>query len=69
MRDLAHLAVILPVFLGAAVIATLLTMPVFAWADGVEWRGGVAILWLIACYAGCMVGATRVIAHYRKSGH
>lgn len=66
MRDLKDLAVIVFVFLGAAILATFLSIPALQWAkDGNDLQGALAVAWLVACYVGAMVGATRLLGVYR----
>lgn len=67
MKDFITLAVILAVFISAATLATLMSLPVYKLAKGSEVMAVIAVVWMVACYVACAWVALRVLAVYRRA--
>lgn len=66
MRDLI---VIVTVFLGMAILASVIALPVWRWAEAgrQEWQFWIAMTWAIAAYVLCAWAAMRFFSGYRRN--
>lgn len=67
MKDFITLAVILAVFICAATVATLVSIPVYSLAKGSEVLAVLSVVWMVVAYVACGWVALRVLAVYRRA--